>query len=67
MQVIPDRGHVSFMYSYPNLIPLPAEAVRSIAAALDPYPYERIYGAWWSTVIPRDGAGDRGRAPRSAT
>ena len=27
VQVIPDRAHVGFMYSYPNLIPLPAAAV----------------------------------------
>ena len=36
VQVIPDRAHVGFMYSYPNLIPLPAAAVARIAAALEP-------------------------------
>jgi glyoxylase-like metal-dependent hydrolase (beta-lactamase superfamily II) len=56
VQVIPDRGWVSFMYSYPNLIPLPEDAVRAIVAALEPYPFERIYGAWWGTVIPRGGS-----------
>jgi hypothetical protein len=55
VQVIPDRSHVSFMYSYPNLIPLPAAAVQGIMRALGPFTYERIYGAWWGTVIPRDG------------
>jgi predicted nucleic acid-binding Zn-ribbon protein len=55
VQVIPDRGHVGFMYSYPNLIPLPAAEVQRIAAALEPYRFERIYGAWWDTVVPRDG------------
>jgi glyoxylase-like metal-dependent hydrolase (beta-lactamase superfamily II) len=55
VQVIPDRSHVGFMYSYPNLIPLPATAVRGIVDALAPYRYERILGAWWGTVIPRDG------------
>ena len=34
VQVIPDRSHVGFMYSYPNLIPLPASAVEAIAGAL---------------------------------
>jgi glyoxylase-like metal-dependent hydrolase (beta-lactamase superfamily II) len=34
VQVIPDRRFVSFMYSYPNLIPLPASRVQRIAAAL---------------------------------
>jgi hypothetical protein len=34
------------MYSYPNLIPLPADAVRRIAASVRPFAFERIYGAW---------------------
>jgi hypothetical protein len=55
VQVIPDRTHVSFMYSYPNLIPLPEAEIRRIVAALDPFRYERILGAWWGTVVPRDG------------
>lgn len=62
VQVIPDRRHVGFMYSYPNLIPLPAAAVERIRAALDPLAYETIYGAWWGTVI-GDG---RGAVERSA-
>jgi hypothetical protein len=55
IQVIPDRSHVGFMWSYPNLVPLPEDEVRRIAAAVEPYPYEAIYGAWWGTVIDRDG------------
>jgi hypothetical protein len=55
VQVIPDRSHVGFMYSYPNLIPLPEATVTAMAAALEPYPFEAIYGAWWGRVIPRDG------------
>src|SRR4051812_517052 len=55
VQVVPDRSHVSFMYSYPNLIPLPEGSIRAIAAALAPFAYEAIYGAWWGTVIRRDG------------
>ncbi|NPV75696.1 MAG: MBL fold metallo-hydrolase [Anaerolineae bacterium] len=50
-----DRKHVSFMYSYPNLVPLAASTVRRIAAAIEPYPFERIYGAWWPRVILADG------------
>jgi glyoxylase-like metal-dependent hydrolase (beta-lactamase superfamily II) len=56
VQVIPDRGHVGFMYSYPNLIPLPAETVLGIARTLEPFPFERIYGAWWERVVRRDGS-----------
>jgi hypothetical protein len=55
VQVIPDRTHVGFMYSYPNLIPLPPTTVQRIAAALDPVPFETIYGAWWGTIVRRDG------------
>jgi glyoxylase-like metal-dependent hydrolase (beta-lactamase superfamily II) len=55
VQVIPDRTHVSFMYSFPNYIPLPEAEIRRILAALEPFDYERILGAWWGTVIPSDG------------
>ena len=51
LQVVSDRRYVSFMYSYPNLIPLPAEAVRRITAAVEPFDFERIYGAWWGRVV----------------
>jgi hypothetical protein len=44
--VVMDRRWVSFMYSYPNLIPLSAASVRRIAASIRPYPFARIYGAW---------------------
>jgi hypothetical protein len=53
--VVSDRRYVSFMYSYPNLIPLPAQAVRRVAAAVEPYPFERIYGAWWERVVQENG------------
>jgi hypothetical protein len=55
--VIPDRRHVGFMYSYPNLIPLPAAAVEAIRDALDPFAFEVIYGAWWDAVVREDGRG----------
>ena len=57
IQVIPDRRFVSFMYSYPNLIPLPSASVRRIAASVGPLDFDRIYGAWWDRVIPSDGKG----------
>jgi glyoxylase-like metal-dependent hydrolase (beta-lactamase superfamily II) len=56
VQVIPDRRHVGFMYSYPNLIPLPETAVAAIAGALEPYPFETIYGAWWGRIVPGEGS-----------
>jgi hypothetical protein len=52
VSVVADRRYVSFMYSYPNLIPLPASAVRRIVNALAPFHYDRIYGAWWDAIVP---------------
>ena len=46
-----DRRFVSFMYSYPNYIPLNAEAVKRIAEAIAPLQFDRIYGAWWDRNI----------------
>lgn len=51
IQVVQDRRFVSFMRSYPNLIPLPARAVEHVVQAVEPYAYERIYGAWWDTIV----------------
>lgn len=47
LQVTQDRRHVSFMYSYPNYIPLGGEEVRRIAAAVDALDFDDVYGAWW--------------------
>ena len=55
IQVVPDRKHVSFMYSYPNYIPLPASAIERIVQAVEPFKYDRVYGAFWDMVIERDG------------
>jgi hypothetical protein len=50
-QVAMDRHSLSFMYSYPNYIPLNAPAVRKIASAVEPLAFDRIYGAWWGRNI----------------
>jgi hypothetical protein len=55
VQVIPDRRHVGFMYSYPNLVPLPASSVQAMVDALEGHPFEPIYGAWWEAIVWRDG------------
>ena len=54
LQVVPDRRWVSFMYSYPNLIPLGASTVRRIIEAVGPFEFDRIYGAWWGKVVLED-------------
>jgi hypothetical protein len=55
IQVIPDRAHVGFMWSYPNLVPLPEAEVQRMVGAVEPFAYEAIYGAWWGTVLPTAG------------
>src|SRR5437867_10414303 len=35
--VVSDRRYASFMFSYPNLIPLPVSAVRGIISAIEPF------------------------------
>jgi hypothetical protein len=49
-----DRRSLSFMYSFPNYIPLNAKAVRRIAIAVAPLAFDRIYGAWWGRNIGAD-------------
>lgn len=46
IMVAQDRRTVSFMYSYPNLIPLDAAAVGHIVEAVEPFEFEQIYGGW---------------------
>lgn len=64
LTVVSDRRYLSFMYSYPNLIPLPAQTVRRIAAAVEPYQFERIYGAWWERVVQSDAKAAVARSAR---
>jgi hypothetical protein len=55
VQVAPDRKAVSFMRSYPNMIPLAPSTVRRIVDRIAPYRFERIVGAWWDRTIDADG------------
>ncbi len=57
IQVVPDRRYVSFMRSYPNLIPLSAKAVSQIVERIAPFALEQIYGAWWERNVLSDGKG----------
>lgn len=41
-----DRRYVSFMYSFPNLIPLSPHKIKGILKALQPIAYDRIYCGW---------------------
>jgi glyoxylase-like metal-dependent hydrolase (beta-lactamase superfamily II) len=55
-QVARDRKSVSFLWSYPNMIPLPRSAVERIARRLAPFRFEAVYGIFWESVIPADGS-----------
>ena len=54
LAVMPD-GMLSVMFSYPNAIPLPARIVEAIGKKVEPLQFERIYGAFWERVVPKDG------------
>ena len=62
IQVVPDRRWVSFMYSYPNLIPLSAAKVWAIVNAVEPYSFDRVYGAFHPMQILSDGKAAVGRS-----
>ncbi|WP_280161061.1 MBL fold metallo-hydrolase (plasmid) [Priestia megaterium] len=51
MQVAADRQWVSFMYSYPNFIPLPASKVREMADKVKDLSFNRIYNAFNRVVM----------------
>jgi hypothetical protein len=63
VQVVPDTNWASFMWSYPNYIPLPAHEVQRIRAAVEPLAFDRVYGAWWWAVMDGDA---RAKVLRSA-
>ncbi|MEU4828693.1 MBL fold metallo-hydrolase [Actinomadura sp. NPDC023710] len=51
VQVVNDRDWVSFMYSYPNYIPERPRVVRRALRLLEPYDFDRVYGAWWKKIV----------------
>ena len=55
--VVQDRDWVSFMWSYPNLIPLDEHTVLDIARRVERFRFDRVYGGWWGRVVVEDGAG----------
>ncbi|MET3808091.1 glyoxylase-like metal-dependent hydrolase (beta-lactamase superfamily II) [Nakamurella sp. UYEF19] len=51
LMVAADRASVSFMRSYPNLIPLPERLVTQIASTIGLLTFDRIYGAFHGSMI----------------
>jgi len=54
LTVVQDRRYVSFMCSYPNLIPLGPAAIDRILERLQPFSFDQIYGGWWKATILTD-------------
>ena len=52
--VVHDHRYISFMRSYPNLIPLGAAAIRRILETIEPFSFEQIYGGWWEANVLSD-------------
>ncbi|CAN5305906.1 hypothetical protein BH10PSE7_BH10PSE7_39730 [soil metagenome] len=55
LQVTMDRRHVSFMYSYPNNMPLGPAAINRIMQSLEPFEYQSVLGAFWGRNLLGDG------------
>ncbi|WP_242112827.1 MBL fold metallo-hydrolase [Luteimonas aquatica] len=51
LQVALDRRHVSFMYSYPNYIPMRVGDVHAMRERLVPYAFEDVFGYTWGRNI----------------
>ena len=49
--VVQDRRYVSFMRSYPNLIPLGPAAIHRILDVIEPFSFDQIYGGWWQANV----------------
>ena len=49
--VVQDRDWVSFMWSYPNLIPLPAAEVARIRALVSTLEFDRLHGPFWGRTV----------------
>lgn len=54
IRVVPDKRFVTFLYSYPNQIPLPVREVERVGEAVEPFSFDRIYGGWQGTVVETD-------------
>ncbi|GAB4821709.1 hypothetical protein N2152v2_008755 [Parachlorella kessleri] len=52
----PDQKWVSIMYSFPCLVPLPAQQATRIRRRLEGYSFECLYGAFPHTLVPAGAA-----------
>ncbi len=54
--VNPGGNSVSFMYSFPNSIPLDEKRIQRVLSILKPLKFDRIYSGWWDKVIQSGGS-----------
>lgn len=54
VMVLPGSRRVSFMRSYPMLLPLPERYLDRLLATLDGVAYDRLHGAWTGCDVERD-------------
>ncbi|WP_407653007.1 MBL fold metallo-hydrolase [Baekduia soli] len=54
VQVVADHDRVSFMYSFPCFIPLPAREILRIRDVLAGLVFDRVHGAWWGASVQDD-------------
>jgi hypothetical protein len=57
VQVVQDNKSVSFMWSFPNFIPLSGPSVEGVVNSLKPYAFDRVHGAFNDRTIWSDGKG----------
>ena len=57
VQVVQDNKSVSFMWSFPNFIPLSGPRVEGVIKAIKPYRFDRVHGAFMDRTIWSDGKG----------
>jgi hypothetical protein len=55
LQITPGAHYVSFMWSYPNMLPLSVAEVQAVGERLSSWSFDRIYGAFAGQTIERDG------------
>ncbi|WP_288425890.1 hypothetical protein [uncultured Agrobacterium sp.] len=54
IQATAGNVHASFMYSFPNLLPLPAREVERIANRVEHLTFDRLYAGWYEKVISKN-------------
>lgn len=50
VRVVADRQWVTFMYSYPNFIPLPTNTVKRMAKQLNSIQFNKLFDAFYRVI-----------------